>query len=460
MVPFSRTIVALLATCLLFPSAAGASKKLPLADTASSAQTLTASEPACTLYASPSGSSTASGASATSPTSLRGARDKSVAGSVICLLPGTYSISSTFSITRSGTRTSPITYRAYSTAPVVQWTGAGGAYTVFLVNNYNHDVVFDGLVIDGAGRAATGIGCSSGSYGITVRHSTIRYTGAAGIYTGSCDYTRVESNFIYHTGYDPNTAWSSAVSLNHNVWKDTAAGFHSYVVGNVISGATDESILYNHTEGHGVIMDRGGNVPPVLIANNLIYENGGHCFNLYHVQNIWVVNNTCYKNGLDLRLTTSASDSEFMGNGSDTYNLHFVNNVGYAWNPRAAFWLANGAAAAFDHNLEYGGKTSGVPSTVRADPLQLRRADPLFQSPLWLDPALNLQQFNAFAPWLVGSRFMPQLGSPLIDRGVDPRTVAGMTADLRVGIDLYLRSDLNGNLRPAGYGWDIGAYEQ
>jgi hypothetical protein len=46
----------------------------------------------------------------------------------------------------------------------------------------------------------------------------------------------------------------------------------------------------------------GGSIPPLLIANNLVYQNGGRCIENLHVQHVCVVNNTCYMNGLDSRL--------------------------------------------------------------------------------------------------------------------------------------------------------------
>jgi hypothetical protein len=67
------------------------------------------------------------------------------------------------------------------------------------------------------------------------------------------------------------------------------------VVGNVISGASDESSY--QTDGSGIIMELGGNAPTALVANNVVLQNGDHCINVLEVANVWVVNNTCYQNG-------------------------------------------------------------------------------------------------------------------------------------------------------------------
>src|SRR5438876_8259815 len=56
----------------------------------------------CTLYASPSGSDSNSGTSSSSPKTFQGAANSTQSGSVVCLLGGTYSLSSSFSPPTSG----------------------------------------------------------------------------------------------------------------------------------------------------------------------------------------------------------------------------------------------------------------------------------------------------------------------------------------------------------------------
>ncbi len=424
-------------------------------DTASWSVTAPSAEPACTLYATPTGGPSASGASPTSPTSLQGAHDKSVPGSVVCLASGTYSRTSNFYVTRSGEEGQPIIYRSYNGPAVLQWTGAAGSYGVVMLAGYAHHVEFHGLTIDGANRASIGVKCNPYAHHLVIRTSIVKNTGAAGVLTKRCDYVTVAGNMIHRTGYDPNTGWSSAISLNTDVWSDNSAGFHSFVVGNSISGADDESSY--HTEGHGIIMDLGADAPPVLIANNVVFENGGQCVSVYHRQHIWLVNNTCYQNALDKRLPGTV---EIGATGSDTSDVHFLNNVAYAWTGRAVYRLHDGASAAFLRNLEYGGTKSIVPSSVLSDSAQLSRVDPLFMAPPYVDPNLDQQQTAALEPWKLGSALIPTLTSPLIDAGIDPSTAHGVTPDIRAGIEEYLREDVTGAPRPRGGGWDIGAYEQ
>src|SRR5256886_16719023 len=79
-----------------------------------------------------------------------------------------------------------------------------------------------------------------------------------------------------------------------------------YIVSNnIITGEFDGSS--NHTDGNGIILDLGGNTPPALIINNVVYGNGGRCIQANVATNFWFVNNTCYKNNLDPSLGNAGS---------------------------------------------------------------------------------------------------------------------------------------------------------
>ena len=67
----------------------------------------------CTLYVAPNGSSSASGTTTQSPLSLLGAARVAVAGDVVCIAPGSYTLTSTFEPSHSGNSSAWITYTAY-----------------------------------------------------------------------------------------------------------------------------------------------------------------------------------------------------------------------------------------------------------------------------------------------------------------------------------------------------------
>src|SRR5260221_1058053 len=82
----------------------------------------------CTLYASPSGNDQNSGNDPSSPKTFLGAAAASRSGSIICLLAGTYSLSSAFSPPASGNPSAWIVYKSCDDGPVnFVWTGTADA---------------------------------------------------------------------------------------------------------------------------------------------------------------------------------------------------------------------------------------------------------------------------------------------------------------------------------------------
>src|SRR6266513_3593375 len=175
--------------------------------------------------------------------------------------------------------------------------------------------------------------------------------GGSGIGTQNCDYVTADHNIIAHNGYipagaDPNIAqyysWTSGISYNINQCSDSYDGLHLIIAHNIVVGEVDQTPNHKdangrHTDGGGIILDYDTDTaPPVitcpyppgaLIANNIVYVNGGQCIAANQVSNFWIVNNTCYKNGLDL--SEEPSIGEF--DSHDSTNGHFVNNISVAW---------------------------------------------------------------------------------------------------------------------------------
>jgi len=119
----------------------------------------------CTLYASPSGNDSNSGSSPSTPKSFQGAANSTQPGSVVCLLGGTYNLSSTFVPPNSGSPSSWIVYKNYDSTPVnFVWTGAADASPMFKVGNGSFPsgpayLEFQGLHLNGSGNAADGFFC-------------------------------------------------------------------------------------------------------------------------------------------------------------------------------------------------------------------------------------------------------------------------------------------------------------
>ena len=443
--PLSRSLLAL---CLIFLGTISSVHAQPQSRLYL-AQVSAALAVDCTLYASPSGSATNSGTSPSRPLSLRAAYQAAKPGSVVFLLPATYALTKSFAINRGGTAQAYVTYKSYDiTQPaVLKWTGAAG-YTMFQVANNAGYVEIRDLIFDGANLANVGIKCSAGSHHVRAIGNTINKTGAGGIVSMRCDYVTFVGNKIHLAGYGQGN--SMGITLNTHVWFDDAVGFHSFVVNNIVAGSYDGA---NDTtrEGNGISMDLGGNTPPVLIANNLVYMNGGRCISTNQSNNHWVINNTCYANVLDSKVSTVGNYNILRSS-----NVRLINNVAEAWTKGNTFKQHDSSGIRYYRNTHNGGKgLSGINATQE----QIWGVAPRFNNPIVLDPVADGQYANAPHPDQIGTRFQLQSDSPLINAGIDPLTVEGVTVAIKAGLEKYILTDINGTPRPAGVGWDIGAFE-
>jgi len=384
-----------------------------------------------------------------------------VPGSVVCLEAGTYNEGSNVWVSRSGTPSAPITYRSYGGTALLQYTGgasgaqymSGGLLETSSGSNWGgtHDVVFDGLTIDGANQIGIGIAVIQGSHNITIRNCVVRNTGATGIALNATDYVTVVHNMVYHTGY--NQGWSSGISLwnggpdatygGSSAWYDTNPGFHNVIADNIVSGAYDNSS--NHTDGNGIIVDGSGSIPPVLIANNLVYENGGRGIEVaYNSGAAWVINNTAYADGLDLKV--GGGQAPDYGAYQAT-NVHFINNLAYGRQNGSTYtsaytYVQRRATTKLAGNVGF----NGTPEGVAEAPDAYRYANPQFTDlPQISTSAAPWSQ--APPPWAVGRYFSLKAGSPALRGGVRADTVAGMNPSLASGVRQFVGASPNGQAR-------------
>jgi hypothetical protein len=411
--------------------------------------------PDCTIYVAPNGSSTNTGSSPDSPLTIAAANAKSVPGSVICLGAGTYR--SGVVQVHSGTPSAWIVWRSYNGDPVIRWDTSQSRNVMFKVTDGAAYVEFNGLTFDGASVATAGVGCYNHSHHIRVLHSHVLFMGAAGISIMNCDYATIVGNTVYRFG--DAQGWSSGISFNWEsgaFWFDQASGFHNVVADNFVAGGVDNS-SYN-SDGNGIILDLGGDLAPTLIADNVVYMNGGRGIaTLKTTGKVFVVNNTLYKNGLDLRMSVIG---EAVANASS--NQTWANNVVSAWEPRYTYQLLDGSTGiTFDHDTQFGGLgTRYIGSSIAGDPRQIGIFNPSFIAAPFVDPGADRQWRNPPTSATLGNGLALSAESPLVDAGIDPRTLRGLDPALLAGIQEWAMTAIDGASRPVGSGFDYGAYER
>lgn len=476
---------------------------LPITGTATptlAAATLSATATATlTLYAdaSTADGSGNTGLTTSDPVSLADVVDLCVPGTTVLLIDGTFQLDSSLAITLQGTADAWITFQPQNPgSAVIEWTGVTNDPMFYLLSATGEHCCFieiNGLIFDGANVATNGIFCQKPSgvtgfhpFAIRIINNEIRNVGASGIATIQADYIHVIGNKIHHVGMV--RGWGSGISLNTNIWADNEPTFHNLILNNIISGVydccgtnriDDPGDDTDITDGNGIIYDRsasGNSSPPVLIANNVIYQNGGRGIITFMAGNAWIINNTCYMNALDLLLGNDGSGIPDIGDiqiGGNSANNYVFNNIVHAWTIRHAFALMTSSDAMWRRNLWFGGDDLyGIDPGDAADNNQFLHANPVFTAPPAVDPDDGGQYLLAGDPDDLTTEFHLQSSSPAVDYGVDPRTVSGQkiilvdTSEVTDMTDIFavmtefLLLDAIGEARDSGGdNWDLGSYE-
>lgn len=425
---------------------------------------------ACTLFASPLGKDTNAGLDLSSPKSFLGAAETARPGSVVCLLSGSYTLSSSFIPPASGKPTAWITYKGYGDGPVnFVWNGPADASPMFKFGDGHFPsgpayLEFEGFNLDGQGKAADGFFCR-GAHHLRFVSNAIFNTGGSGIGSLDCDYLTANRNIIHHNGYLPQSttvpqwySWTSAISFNSDQWFDRYPGFHNIIANNIVTDEIDQSP--HHTDGNGIILDlsngtyeyRSANTPPALVVNNVVYGVGGRCLEAFTVTNFWFVNNTCYRNGLDSAMKDVGSITT--NNSRDGY---IVNNIVVSWRPANPAYDQQNSNANIRYlaNL-YFGASNALKDTVGSSFLQ---ADPLFLKPPVFDAKSDQPYENAVPPSDLGLGLSLQTSSPALRRGINPGALPNIPRAIQTDLRKYVYSDVAGTPRPKGGPYDLGAYQ-
>ncbi|MDZ8110125.1 MAG: choice-of-anchor Q domain-containing protein [Nostoc sp. DedQUE12a] len=313
-----------------------------------------------TYYVSGSGSDKNSGLSASSPfRTPQRAANLTKPGDTVFLMNGVYKNSSSgavLTITRSGSSNAWIKYKAYpGHSPKIQfngwhgiWIKDGASYievddievegnnpnislNYALSQKYNtSNPLTSGncITVDGRGK--------SRPHHVRILNSKIHDCGGGGVIAIEIDYLTIDGNQVY------NNAWyspfgGSGISFLKSWNYDGNQGYRMFVRNNkVYRNRMYVPWIVNgkFQDGNGIIADRkrndeaGSKLPPyrgrTLIANNVVYENGGGGVHAFKSDNIDVINNTSYLNSQ----TPGIPYGQISMN--DTRNVKVLNNILYS----------------------------------------------------------------------------------------------------------------------------------
>lgn len=394
--------------------------------------------PGQTYHVDPAGSDLAGDGSAGSPwATIQHAAGQVTPGDTVVIHPGVYAGGIT--VDTSGTAGAPITFRGSGPGVVIE--GSGGEQDAFYLTGADY-VVVEGVTIRHADRAGLRISLSDH---VTVRDSTFADNGKWGLFTDFGDHTLVENVDSYgaveeHGIYISNSSDYPTIRgsrLHHN----HANGLHmngdlSQGGDGVISfGLVEGNVIYENGLGGGSGINMDG-VTDTLVRNNLLYANHASGVSVYRIdggsgsKDNRLLNNTILMPP-DGRWAINIPDAEDTGN-------QVYNNIVYsdhAW--RGSILIAEPDLSGFESDFNVlvdRMSVDGGNSTLDLAAWQALGYDghSFIAAPedLFLDPAAH------------DYRLKP--GSPAVDAGVP-------LPDVPV--------DLTGASRPAGAGFDIGAYE-
>jgi hypothetical protein len=86
-------------------------------------------------------------------------------------------------------------------------------------------------------------------------------------------------------------------------------------------------------------------------------------------------------------------------------------------------------------------------------------ADPLFLNPPTLDVNVSSKYATVWRPSRTGNGLALLPSSPAIGKGIDPAGVPKLPKNIVTDLKKYVYTDIDGNKRPPGGPFDLGAYQ-
>jgi parallel beta-helix repeat protein len=342
---------------------------------------ISAASTATTYYVSGTGSDKNNGLSTSSPfRTIQRAADLTSPGTTVFVMNGVYNNAhpsgSVVNIQRSGTANAWITYKAYpGHRPKLQHNGWHG---IWIFNGASY-IEINGLEVVGNngnttlayalsqkyntsnpltnGNCITLDGTKSGhTHHIRIINNTIHDCGGGGIAVIQSDYVTVDNNQVY------NNAWysvygNSGISLLNSWNYDNNQNYKMFVTRNkVYNNRMYVPWVQNgkFQDGNGIIIDRSRNGENgsklsayrgrTLIANNILYKNGGSGCHTFKSDHVDIVYNTAYLNNQSPGILYG----QLMANNSA--DIKVLNNILYSEPGKPINGIFKTTNTTFDYN--------------------------------------------------------------------------------------------------------------
>jgi parallel beta-helix repeat protein len=260
-------------------------------------------------------------------------------------------------------------------------------------------------------------------------NNIVHDTGGCGICTVQADYVTIKGNTVYNTSWYTRYA-TSGISLYQNFNFDGTTSYRNFITNNrVYNNQTfvPWSATGRISDGNGIIIDdskntqNGSTLGPyqgrTLVANNIVFNNGGSGIHSYESERVDIVNNVAFQNSASPALDYP----EIFASAS--HDVRILNNIIEPRTNGRVTSSSDSSAIKFDFNLFNGER--GLPLNVLNN---------VSGAALFVAPSIN--------PLVADFRLKP--ASPAIDRGTYEAAPA---------------TDFQGTPRPVGSAVDIGAYE-
>ncbi len=390
-----------------------------------------------THYVSPGGSDDNDGQTADTPwQNLQASLDRLEPGDTLFLMDGrynelTYPDWAHFTVRVDGTPEEWIRVAAApGHEPVIAPTSANG---LLVESRY---VEVSGLTITGEGFDAD----NSYGWGIHVRethHVRLIDNVVSNMPVGGITAVESTNVEVYRNEVFDNSFWGteqgSGISFWHAADHDTEPfedGYHDKIVGNVIY--RNENRVFSEfapgqdliSDGNGIIIDETtdtGYTGRFLVANNIIFDNGGRAVMVNVADRVDIVFNTTYRNGR----TTDLAGGPVELAVARARDVQILNNLAWARDGLPSVQIRESDDVAMGGNLF----VTSAPSGLETELDVVTTDDPLLVAPT-VDPML--------------ADFRPLATSPAIDVAIET--------------PLRITFDADGNVRPTGSA-DVGAYE-